>query len=74
MGTDISEGKWGQALVQNSELVLKAFGYWPAFHDSEVVSFCIRMTEELGRYVADATIAIRYCGQDNPGGCVRAKS
>ncbi|WP_455289480.1 Imm50 family immunity protein [Cupriavidus necator] len=66
MGIDNSEGKSGQTLVQNSELVLNAFGYWPTFHDSEVVNFCIRIAEEAGRYVADATIAVRHGGQDNP--------
>lgn len=66
MGVDISEGESGQALVQNSQLVLNAFGYWPAFHDSEVVNFCVRIAEEAGGYVADATIAVRHGGQDNP--------
>jgi hypothetical protein len=66
MSIDISKSESGQALVQNSELVLDAFGYWPTFHDSEVVTFCIRMAEEAGRYVADATISVRHGGQDNP--------
>jgi len=43
MSIDISKGESYQALVQNNELVLDAFGYWPTFHDSEVVTFCIRM-------------------------------
>ncbi|WP_081645164.1 Imm50 family immunity protein [Cupriavidus sp. GA3-3] len=66
MGVDSSGGESGQTLVQNSQLVLNAFGYWPAFHDSEVVTFCIRIAEEAGGYVADATIAVRHGGQDNP--------
>jgi len=66
MSVDITEGESGQPLVQNSELVLSAFGYWPTFHDAEVVTFCIKMAEEAGRYVADATIAVRHDGQDNP--------
>ena len=45
MSIDISEGESGQALVQNSELVLDAFDCWPTFHDSEVVTFCIRMAQ-----------------------------
>ncbi|WP_043356452.1 Imm50 family immunity protein [Cupriavidus basilensis] len=66
MSREISKREVGQTLVQNSELVLNAFDYWPAFHDSEVVTFCKRMAEEAGRHVADATIAVRHGGQDNP--------
>ncbi|ODV42749.1 hypothetical protein AWV79_24330 [Cupriavidus sp. UYMMa02A] len=66
MSIDIIKGGSGQTLVQNSELVLNTFGYWPAFHDAEVVTFSISMTEDEGRYVADATIAVRHGGQDNP--------
>ncbi|MBP0639902.1 Imm50 family immunity protein [Cupriavidus sp. AcVe19-6a] len=66
MSVDNSAGESGQTLVQHSELVLNAFGYWPTFHDSEVVTFCIRLAEESGRYVANATISVRHDGQDNP--------
>lgn len=33
MGADIPEGESGHALVQNSQCVMNAFGYWPPFHD-----------------------------------------
>ncbi len=46
MSIDIIKGGSGQTLVKNSELVLNAFGYWPAFHDAEVVTFSISMTAQ----------------------------
>ena len=54
------------SLVINSDIVLKVYGYWPAFHDAEVVEFCLKLTKEGDRHIVDAAISLHHWGQDNP--------
>ncbi|MPV68712.1 Imm50 family immunity protein [Burkholderia sp. BE17] len=53
-------------LIENSDLVIKVYGYWPSFHDSEVVDFGIHTTKIEEKYVTDIKITILHRGQDNP--------
>ena len=55
-----------ESLVRNSDIVLKVYGYWPSFHDAEIVKFCLRWSKEGSSHIADAVISIHHWGQDNP--------
>jgi len=52
--------------VANSVLVRNVFGYWPSFHDAEVIEFGIKFLKFDGRNIVDATIKVCHSGQDNP--------
>jgi len=55
----------GEACVENSTVVSSIYGYWPRFHDAEVVEFRLKMRKE-NRNLTDASIKILHAGQDNP--------
>ncbi|CAG4920141.1 Imm50 family immunity protein [Paraburkholderia gardini] len=55
----------GEQCVQNSMLVRTMYGYWPSFHDAQLVGLAIELTEFDGRNVADMNIRIRHKGQDS---------
>jgi hypothetical protein len=54
-----------ETCVENSAIVRSVYGYWPSFHDAEVVEFRLKMRKE-DRNLTDATIKIRHVGRDNP--------
>jgi hypothetical protein len=56
----------GEQYVQDSVLVRTMYGYWPSFHDAQLVGFAIEFSEFDGRNVANINIRIRHKGQDNP--------
>ncbi|HEV7833139.1 MAG TPA: Imm50 family immunity protein [Caballeronia sp.] len=62
MGNQESSDK---TCVENSAIVRSVYGYWPSFHDAEVVEFRLKMRKE-DRNVTDASIKILHEGQDNP--------
>jgi hypothetical protein len=72
----INCGDWGEimnedqassvSLVKNSDAVLSVYGYWPDFHDAEVVKFCLQLSKKGDQHTADVIIAVHHWGQDNP--------
>lgn len=54
---------WGE--VGNSILLKKVYGYWPAFHDAQVLS--IKMEHgKRGSAVVDVAVELRHWGQNDP--------
>ncbi|WP_256702325.1 immunity 50 family protein [Burkholderia sp. SRS-W-2-2016] len=74
---------WGWELAENNDLLLKAFGYYPSFHDSAVVSVRFlrnrrshesttgeRLPHGQMRYLLDIQLEIlhgRYCAPPEKG-------
>ena len=61
-----SEKNSCEKCVENSELVRKIYGYWPSFHDAEIVEFGVKLFKFEGRNIANATIKVCHSGQDDP--------
>jgi len=55
----------GETCVEHGAIVRGVYGYWPSFHDAEVVEFGFKMRKE-DRNLTDATVKILHAGQDNP--------
>jgi hypothetical protein len=53
-------------LVENGDIVSDVFGYWPTFHDAEIVEFRLGIRKSESRYIVDLSVKILHCGQDNP--------
>ncbi|WER48602.1 Imm50 family immunity protein [Cupriavidus sp. WKF15] len=54
------------SLINGAYLVKDVFGYWPAFHDAEINSICIRRAMVRGESILEILISIHHWGQDNP--------
>jgi hypothetical protein len=56
----------GEQCVQDSRLVRAIYGYWPSFHDAQLMGLELELPEFDGKNVANMSIRIRHKGQDNP--------
>ncbi|MGO4157479.1 hypothetical protein [Cupriavidus sp. YAF13] len=54
------------ALIKGSKLVEDAFGYWPSFHDAEIIGLSINFSKSCNTYGSDVILLIHHWGQDNP--------
>jgi hypothetical protein len=61
-----SDTNASEICVENSILVRNIYGYWPSFHDAEIVEFGIKLFKSEGRNIANATIKVCHSGQDDP--------
>ncbi|WP_081069095.1 Imm50 family immunity protein [Burkholderia multivorans] len=51
---------------EHAWLIRKVFGYWPTFHDAEVLAVTLRRVNANGAWRTDMELVIRHAGQDNP--------
>lgn len=47
-------------LIQGSERVIEAIGFWPGFHDAEVISFSVSRPLPGGNSVTVARLCVHY--------------
>lgn len=59
-----------ETAVEHAWLIRSIFGYWPSFHDAELLSVTLRRTGSNGAAQTDMALTIRHDGQDNPAGSV----
>jgi hypothetical protein len=52
--------------VTDGWLVTRIYGYWPSFHDAELMSVSLRQHTVDGKRRTDMELAIHHQGQDNP--------
>jgi hypothetical protein len=55
-----------ESAVANASRIRDVFGYWPAFHDAEVISIEWRKRSPSPRVAFDLILSLRHGGQDNP--------
>ena len=78
MNTDSPVGNEPAKLVEHSERLTNIFGYWPSFHDAEVIEFALwrgDVDPEKDRYIGPVlTTKIHLweltCEMDTTGHCV----
>ncbi|CAD6522670.1 Imm50 family immunity protein [Paraburkholderia metrosideri] len=68
MTSVVDDYGWNE--VDNSTLLKKIFGYWPAFHDAHILS--IRMDHgKRGPGLVDVVLELHHWGQDDPNWTAR---
>ncbi|WP_107311515.1 Imm50 family immunity protein [Burkholderia metallica] len=55
-----------ESAVGHAWLIRSVFGYWPTFHDAEVLALVLRRVNANGGWRTDMELTIRHEGQDNP--------
>ncbi|MFM0492026.1 Imm50 family immunity protein [Paraburkholderia graminis] len=55
-----------ESAVKHAWLIRSIFGYWPNFHDAEVLEVTLRRVNANGAWHTDMELVIRHSGQDNP--------
>lgn len=55
-----------EGAVNDAWLIRRIFGYWPEFHDAEILSVALRRRTSGGRPCTDMEFSIHHWGQDNP--------
>ncbi|KAB1584219.1 hypothetical protein C5O75_036210 [Burkholderia cepacia] len=55
-----------ESAVKYAWLIRSIFGYWPRFHDAEVLAITLRRVSSNGAWRTDMELTIRHSGQDNP--------
>lgn len=55
-----------EGAVTDGWLVRRIYGYWPAFHDAEVLSVTLRRRASDGKWHTDMELVLHHWGQDNP--------
>ncbi|KVQ56679.1 Imm50 family immunity protein [Burkholderia territorii] len=54
-----------ESAVEHAWLIRKVFGYWPKFHDAEVLAVTLHRINANGAWRTDMELMIRHSGQDN---------
>lgn len=57
-----------EAAVTDAWLIRRIFGYWPKFHDAEVLSIELRRRTSANHSCTDLEFSLHHWGQDNPTG------
>lgn len=52
--------------VIGGNLVTAIYGYWPSFHDSDIVGIFFGIENNSGHRVIYSIISVHHWGQDNP--------
>ncbi|WP_338641921.1 Imm50 family immunity protein [Burkholderia pyrrocinia] len=55
-----------ESAVKHAWLIRSVFGYWPKFHDAEVLAVTLRRVNSNGAWHTDMELTIRHGGQNNP--------
>jgi Immunity protein 50 len=55
-----------ESAVTNAWLIRRIFGYWPVFHDAELLSVTLRRRTSGGKWQTDIELTLHHWGQDNP--------
>ncbi|EMN1926435.1 hypothetical protein RVV18_000798 [Burkholderia ambifaria] len=55
-----------EGAVIDSWLIRRIYGYWPRFHDAELLSVSLRRRVSDGKGQADMELVLYHWGQDNP--------
>lgn len=52
--------------VIGCNLITAIYGYWPSFHDSDVLGIFFGVENNLGRLTIYSIVSVNHRGQDNP--------
>lgn len=55
-----------ESVVTNAWLIRRIFGYWPVFHDAELLSVTLLRRSSGGKGRTDIELTLHHWGQDNP--------
>jgi hypothetical protein len=55
-----------ESAVKNAWIVRRLYGYWPEYHDAELIGVALRRRRLDKAWHTDIELTIRHSGQDNP--------